>query len=266
MLIRWLPRLAGYEAVWDAMKAFTASRDEQTPDEIWLVEHAPVFTQGLAGKPEHLLAAHDIPVVMSDRGGQITYHGPGQVVAYVLFDLRRGGYFVKEYVARVEQAVIDVLGEFGLEDACRKPGAPGVYVVWPRPGVARESSSATASNSESTVSLLEELSTGGTGLPSIESLQGEAALADGLELAKIAALGIKVHRGCTYHGVALNVAMDLSPFSWINPCGYAGLRTVDMASCGVSADLTVVGERLAQGLLRALQRPAGPAAGGDLAS
>ncbi|MDX3906857.1 MAG: lipoyl(octanoyl) transferase LipB [Pigmentiphaga sp.] len=214
-MIRWLPRPAGYQETWEAMKAFTAGRGPDTQDEIWLVEHDPVFTLGLAGKTEHVLAPRDVPVVKSDRGGQVTYHGPGQVVAYVLLDLKRAGYFVKEYVARVEQAVIDLLSELGLPDARRKAGAPGVYVDWPRhpDAPAREASG---------------------------------------ELAKISALGIKVHRGCTYHGVALNVAMDLSPFSWINPCGYVGLRTVDLASCGISIGLEAAGDRLAHALQRAL--------------
>lgn len=213
MLIRWLPRPADYQSVWEAMRAFTAARCADTPDEIWLVEHSPVYTQGLAGKPEHLLAPHDIPVVQSDRGGQVTYHGPGQVVAYVLLDLRRAGYFVKEYVQRVEQALIDTLKGLGVADATRKAGAPGVYVPWPRDGKADE-------------------------------------------LAKIAALGIKVHKSCTYHGLALNVAMDLAPFGWINPCGYAGLRTVDLAACGIHADLVDAGERLARQLERHLLAPA----------
>ncbi len=217
MLIRWLPTPADYHQTWEAMKAFTAARGPETPDELWLVEHPPVFTLGLAGKPEHVLAPRDVPVVKSDRGGQVTYHGPGQVVAYVLLDLKRAGYFVKEYVARVEQAVIDLLAELGLPDARRKPDAPGVYVDWPRPP---------------------------------EAMQ---------ELAKISALGIKVHRGCTYHGVALNVAMDLSPFTWINPCGYAGLRTVDLASCGSDIGLEEAGNRLARHLERSLtaRAPAG---------
>ncbi|MBX6318432.1 lipoyl(octanoyl) transferase LipB [Pigmentiphaga sp.] len=213
MHIRWLQRPADYHETWEAMKSFTAARDADTADEIWLVEHPPVFTLGQAGKPEHVLAPHDVPVVKSDRGGQVTYHGPGQVVAYVLLDLKRAGYFVKEYVNRVEQAVIDLLAELGLPDAQRKPGAPGVYVNWPR---------------------------------------ASAPAAGASELAKISALGIKVHRGCTYHGVALNVAMDLAPFSWINPCGYAGLRTVDLASCGCAISLEEAGERLARRLERAL--------------
>lgn len=215
MKIRWLPRPADYRATWDAMRAFTTARTAETPDEIWLVEHLPVYTQGLAGKPEHLLAPHDIPVVQSDRGGQVTYHGPGQVVAYVLMDLHRAGYFVKEYVNRVEQALIDTLAGFGVADATRKDGAPGVYVPWPRD-----------------------------------------AGASAAELAKIAALGIKVHKGCTYHGLALNVAMDLAPFGWINPCGYAGLRTVDLAACGVDVPLSDAGEQLAEQLSRHLSAPA----------
>ncbi|GAA5236959.1 lipoyl(octanoyl) transferase LipB [Verticiella sediminum] len=208
---RWLtPRPAPYQPVWEAMRAHTSARRADTPDEIWLGEHAPVYTLGLAGKREHLLATGEIPVVPTDRGGQVTYHGPGQVMAYVLFDLRRSGYFVREYVYRLESAIIDTLAAFGIEDARREPGAPGVYVPHPdRP-------------------------------------QAQAA--------KIAALGIKVSNGCTYHGVSLNVDMDLSPFDGINPCGYAGLATVDMAGCGVRADLVSVGERLADALSAQLTR------------
>ena len=231
MLIRWLPRPSDYQTTWEAMRAFTAARTPDTPDEMWLVEHAPVYTQGLAGKPEHLLAPSHIPVVQSDRGGQVTYHGPGQVVAYVLLDLRRVGYFVKEYVSRVEQALIDTLAEFGVNDAQRKDGAPGVYVPWPRPA---------------------------TGAVPVHA-DGAAAAAHPLELAKIAALGIKVHKHCTYHGLALNVAMDLSPFDGINPCGYAGLRTVDLAACGIHVDLVTAGDRLAAHLTAQLLAPAGGA-------
>ena len=189
------------------MKTFTAERGVDTPDEIWLVEHEPVYTLGQAGKPEHVLNPGQIPLVKTDRGGQVTYHGPGQVVAYCLVDLRRLGLFVKEYVELLEDVVIAVLGEFGVADACRKAGAPGVYVPWPR-----------------------------------------TALADGHELAKIAALGVKISRGCAYHGIALNVAMDLTPFLGINPCGYAGLRTVDLAACGVVATVDDAGNRLASRL------------------
>ncbi len=205
---RWLtPRPAPYLPVWQAMQAFTQARAAATPDEIWLTEHLPVYTLGQAGKPEHLLDTGAIPVVPSDRGGQVTYHGPGQVVAYVLLDLKRAGYFVKEYVHRVEDAVIATLAELGVADARREPGAPGVYV------------------------------------PMAD---------DGARLAKIAALGIKVRNGCTYHGVALNVAMDLAPFSGINPCGYAGLRTVDLAACGVNTSVTEAGRLLAAQLSRHL--------------
>lgn len=207
--IRWLDTPADYAATWAAMRDATAARDARSPDEIWLVEHPPVYTLGQAGKPEHLLNTAGIPVVSSDRGGQVTYHGPGQVVAYVLFDMKRAGYFVREYVHRVEAAVITTLAELGLPDAQRKESAPGVYVSWPRTGAADE-------------------------------------------LAKIAALGIKVKQGRTYHGVALNVAMDLAPFLGINPCGYAGLRTVDLAACGVQVSLEDAGDRLAAHLAREL--------------
>nr|MBF0684219.1 lipoyl(octanoyl) transferase LipB [Pseudomonas sp.] len=208
MQTRWLePRPAPYQPVWHAMQEFTQHRQLDTPDEIWLTEHHPVYTLGQAGKPEHLLNTGAIPVVSTDRGGQVTYHGPGQVLAYVLFDMRRSGYFVKEYVHRVEQAVIDTLTELGVAHARREPGAPGVYV------------------------------------PSDDTNSRPA---------KIAALGIKVRNGCTYHGVSLNVDMDLTPFDGINPCGYAGLRTVDMASCGAQIDVTLAGERLAGQLARHL--------------
>lgn len=205
MHTRWLePRPSSYGPVWDDMRAFTQARTPDTPDEIWLTEHEPVYTLGQAGKPEHVLAPGDIPVLATDRGGQVTYHGPGQVTAYVLMDLRRAGYFVKEYVHRIEAAVLDCLGEAGVAGAQREPGAPGIYVPDPDDPHRRT--------------------------------------------AKIAALGIKVSRGCTYHGVSLNVAMDLTPYDGINPCGYAGLRTVDLRACGVHADLAHVGARLAHHL------------------
>jgi lipoyl(octanoyl) transferase len=205
---KWLARPADYDSVWRDMQAFTEARGAETPDEIWLCEHSPVYTLGQAGKPEHVLNAANIPVVRSDRGGQVTYHGPGQVVAYVMVDLRRAGLYVKEYVAFLEDAAIATLAEFGVQ-ACRKPGAPGVYVLRP-----------------------------------------EAAGSGDDDLAKIAALGIKVRSGCTYHGVALNVDMDLAPFLGINPCGYANLETVDLAACGVHADLVDVGESLARRIAR----------------
>lgn len=196
---------ADYAATYAAMQAFTAERLPNEPDKLWLCEHPPVFTQGLAGKTEHLLLPGDIPVVQSNRGGQVTYHGPGQVVAYPLIDLKRAGYFVKEYVYRIEEALIRTLADFGIT-GLRVPGAPGIYVRLGDPfGHARLEAGFTAQQLES----------------------------DPFYLGKIAALGIKVSRHCTYHGLALNVAMDLAPFSRINPCGYAGLKTVDMASLGV---------------------------------
>ncbi|MGZ5819458.1 MAG: lipoyl(octanoyl) transferase LipB, partial [Burkholderiaceae bacterium] len=171
---------AEYAPTFDAMRAFTDARTADTPDEIWIVEHPPVFTLGLGADAAHVLDAHDIPVVQTDRGGEVTYHGPGQVVLYLLMDLRRrkadARLFAREFVNNIEQAVIDTLAAYNLTSE-RKPGAPGIYV-------------------------------------SDSAWQG----------AKIAALGLKIRaNGCTYHGVSLNVAMDLTPFSWINPCGYEGL-------------------------------------------
>jgi lipoyl(octanoyl) transferase len=212
MLIRTLGRQP-YAATVDAMRAFTEARTADTPDELWLVEHEPVFTQGLAGKPEHVLAAGAIPVVATKRGGQVTYHGPGQVVAYPLVDLKRLGIYVKEYVYRLEHAVLKVLETHGVTGH-RLAGAPGIYVR-------------------------------------LDDPFGHAALAGPMPggdpfrgLGKVAALGIKVSRHCTYHGVALNVAMDLAPFGQINPCGYAGLATVDLAKLGVSTDWATVAQQL----------------------
>ena len=215
----WLLRRWGvqpYAPMFQAMQAFTAARQADTPDELWLVQHPPVFTQGVAGKPEHLLAPGDIPVVASNRGGQVTFHGPGQVVAYPLLDLRRLGIYVKEYVFRVESAVIQTLARFGVT-GFRVNGAPGIYV---------------------------DLASGGqTGEPAGPRADPFAGLG------KIAALGIKVSNHCTYHGVSLNVAMDLEPFARINPCGYAGLRTVDLATLGVVADPDAVAQVLAERLM-----------------
>ena len=192
----------GYAETYAAMQAFTRERTADTPDQLWLCEHAPVFTQGLAGKADHLLAPGGIPVVQTDRGGQVTFHGPGQVVAYPLVDLRRAGYYVKEYVYRIEESVIRTLMHFDVTGH-RVPGAPGIYVRLDDPfSHAR----------------LAPAGPGGNPFAG---------------LGKIAALGIKVSRHATYHGVALNVAMDLEPFSRINPCGYAGLRTVDLSTIGV---------------------------------
>ena len=189
-----------YPSTFQAMQAFTEARTPDTPDELWLCEHPPVFTQGLAGKADHVLQPGDIPVVATNRGGQVTYHGPGQVVAYPLLDLKRRSYFVKEYVYRLEEAVVRTLAAYGVTGH-RVAGAPGIYVRLADPA-------------------------------SHQALTGPAA--DPFAgLGKIAALGIKVSRHCTYHGVALNVAMELEPFSRINPCGYAGLRTVDLSTIGV---------------------------------
>lgn len=200
--VRHLDGPAPYEPVWHAMKSFTEGRDKATPDEIWLVEHAPVYTLGQAGKPEHLLNTGAIEVVQCNRGGQVTYHGPGQLVVYPLIDLRRQGIYVKEYVALIEDVVLDTLASFGLQQACRKAGAPGVYVP----------------------------------------------LQDG-SLAKISALGVKISQGCAYHGLALNVDMDLQPFAGINPCGYAGLQTVDLKTMGVSTTVQEAGRRVLDRLL-----------------
>jgi lipoyl(octanoyl) transferase len=180
-----------YEPTWRAMQEFTSRRDENTPDELWLCEHPPVFTLGLAGKPEHLLRDIGVPVVKIDRGGQITYHGPGQIVCYLLLDIKRRGITVKGLVNRMEQAVIDLLAGYDVA-AERLEGAPGVYV-------------------------------------------------DG---AKIAALGLKLKNGCSYHGLSLNVAMDLSPFAAINPCGYAGMAVTQLAAFFPDADVETVGAKL----------------------
>jgi lipoyl(octanoyl) transferase len=168
-----------YEPVWRAMQRFTDARDADTPDELWLVEHDPVFTLGQAGKPEHVLMPGDIPVLHVDRGGQVTYHGPGQLVAYPLLDLKRLRIGVRDYVHRIEQAVIDTLADWNI-GGLRREGAPGVYV----------------------------------------------------NDAKVAALGIRVRRGCSFHGLAFNIAMDLEPFRRINPCGYAGLEVTSMLDLG----------------------------------
>jgi lipoyl(octanoyl) transferase len=214
MQVRDLGRVA-YLPTWQAMREFTAARGESTQDELWLCEHDPVFTQGVAGKPDHVLDAGAIPIVQTDRGGQVTYHGPGQVGAYPLTDLRRLGIYVKEYVFRVEESVIRTLAHFGVTGH-RVTGAPGIYVRLDDPfGHSRIPVRA------------EPVEAPGNG--PFDKLRE-----NGIPLGKIAALGIKVGRHCTYHGVALNVAMDLEPFHRINPCGYAGLETVDLSTIGVS--------------------------------
>jgi len=204
--------IESYQTSFDAMRAFTDQRTAETPDQLWIVEHPPVFTLGLAADRSHVLTPHDIPIVQTDRGGEVTYHGPGQVVIYLLMDLRRDApgarLFAREFVQKIEQAVIDTLAAYNLAGE-RKQGAPGIYVtegVW----------------------------------------QG----------AKVAALGLKIRsNGCTYHGVSLNVDMDLTPFSWINPCGYEGLATVDMKTLGAAAVLGDVQSLLANQLIEHFGRP-----------
>ena len=191
--------LVAYEPTWRAMQAFNQSRDPGTPDQLWLVEHPPVFTLGLAGRPEHVLAPGAIPVVKTDRGGQVTYHGPGQAVAYPLLDLRRAKLGVKELVRRLEQSVLDTLSGYGVEGR-RRDGMPGVYV-------------------------------------------GDA---------KIAAVGLRIARGCSYHGVALNVDLDLAPFGRIDPCGYPGLVSTRLADLGVRDSMEIVSGRLAENLRKCL--------------
>ena len=208
-----------YEPTFAAMRAFTDARTPATPDELWVCEHPPVYTQGLAGKPEHVLDARGIAIVATNRGGQVTYHGPGQVVVYPLIDLRRLNIYVKEYVFRLEQALIKTLAHVGVTGH-RVAGAPGIYVK-----------------------LADPFGHAALTGPRIDPFDG---------LGKIAALGIKVSRHCTYHGVALNVAMDLQPFDGIDPCGYKGLRTVDLSTIGVQASWSDVAEVLAAELANGL--------------
>ena len=209
--------LVAYASTFAAMQDFTGARKANTPDALWICEHSPIFTQGLAGKSDHLLNTGNIAVVQSDRGGQVTYHGPGQVVAYPLIDLKRAGYYVKEYVYRIEESVIKTLAHFGVTGH-RIAGSPGIYVRLDDPHA-------------------HAALTGPR--PPTDPFRG---------LGKIAALGIKVSRHCTYHGVALNVAMDLEPYSRINPCGYAGLQTIDLSTIGVSASWQEAAEVLSHKL------------------
>jgi len=207
LILRRLSGLQDYHATWEAMRAFTAARDAATPDEIWLLEHPPVFTLGQAGRPEHLLDPGAIPVIRTDRGGQVTYHGPGQLIAYVLLDLHRGRIGVKRLVHLLEQAVIDLLAARGIVAAARTD-APGVYV-------------------------------------------------DG---AKIASLGLRVRQGCSYHGLALNVDLDLEPFGRINPCGYPGLVVTRVADLRRPSDLGTLAAELGCGLRSALAAAGAPRA------
>jgi len=193
--------LVEYQPTWAAMQDFTARRTAETPDEIWLLEHPPVYTMGLNGKPEHLPRDTDIPIVKIDRGGQITYHGPGQIVAYLLVDLKRRGYGVRELVSRMEQAVIELLADYGVTAQARKD-APGVYV-------------------------------------------------DGK---KIAALGLRIKHGCSYHGLAFNVDMDLTPFTAIDPCGYPGLEVTQTSNMCINEDAETLTDSLLRKLLHELDR------------
>ena len=210
-----------YAPTYQAMQDFTAARTQETADAVWICEHPSTFTQGLSGQASHLLSPGDIPVVATNRGGQVTFHGPGQVVAYPLINLQRAGYFVKEFVHRVEEAVIRSLLQFGVTGH-RVAGAPGIYVRLEDP---------------SSHALLPQ-----------RPQHKASTTPDFSGLGKIAALGIKVSRHCTYHGVALNVAMDLSPFERINPCGYPGLRTVDLSTIGVSVSWQEAADVLSQKL------------------
>jgi lipoyl(octanoyl) transferase len=221
-----------YLPTYHAMAAFTDGRTADSPDELWICEHPPVFTQGLAGKADHVLAPGDIPVVATNRGGQVTYHGPGQVVAYPLIDLQRAGYFVKEYVYRLEEAVIRTLSAYGVTGH-RVRGAPGIYVRLDDPFSHARLPSPQPSPASGRGSKTDSVTSAGLPLPLAGEGGGEG-LPDFTGLGKIAALGIKVSRHKTYHGLAFNVAMDLQPFERINPCGYAGLRTVDLSTIGVS--------------------------------
>lgn len=197
--VRELGRLP-YQPAWQAMQRFTNERGPDTPDEIWLLEHEPVFTQGQAGKAEHLLMPGDIPVVQADRGGQVTYHGPGQLIAYLLLDVRRSGLGVRELVSRMETSLVELLGEYGIA-AYAKPDAPGVYVG----------------------------------------------------AAKIASLGLRIRNGCSFHGLALNVDMDLAPFARINPCGYAGMAMTQLKDLAAGPiELAEVRAALVRQLVRQL--------------
>ena len=202
--------LADYAATYEAMRNFTKDRDSNTPDEIWVLEHPPVFTLGLAGDASNLHSpSNQIPMVQVDRGGEITYHGPGQIVVYLLLDLRRLGIFVKELVLRIEQALIDTLADFDIASE-RKPGAPGIYI------------------------------------------SSHTTIAPQWHGAKIAALGLKVSKSCSYHGLALNVETDLDAFSRIHPCGYEGLKTVDMKTLGIKDNIEIIRQKLLEHLQKQL--------------
>ena len=202
--------LADYASTYESMQAFTKERNSATPDEIWVLEHPPVFTLGLAGDASNLHSpSNQIPLMQVDRGGEITYHGPGQIVVYLLLDLKRLGIFVKELVSRIEQALIDTLADFGIQ-AERHPGAPGIYVA------------------------------------------NQSGIPPEWIGAKVAALGLKVSKSCSYHGLALNVATDLEAFGRIHPCGYEGLKTVDMQTLGIKDNIDTISQRLLEHLQKQL--------------
>ena len=202
--------LADYDTTYEAMRTFTKERNSSTPDEIWVLEHPPVFTLGLAGDASNLHSpSNQIPMVQVDRGGEITYHGPGQIVVYLLLDLKRLGIYVKELVSRIEQALIYTLADFGIQ-AERKPGAPGIYV------------------------------------------SQQAGISAEWFGAKVAALGLKVSKSCSYHGLALNVATDLDAFARIHPCGYEGLRTVNMQTLGIKDNTVMISKKLLEHLQKQL--------------
>jgi len=250
-----------YLQTYEAMQKFTAARTPETPDQLWLCEHAGVYTQGLAGRSEHIFNPEEIPVVQTNRGGQVTYHGPGQVVAYPLIDLKRAGYFIKEYVYRIEEAVIRTLLHFGVTGH-RVAGAPGIYVRLDDPAGHAVLPQRPVNKAVIPDSVRDPVPgehwIAGAETPDLirgrnDKPTGAAITAPNFTgLGKIAALGIKVSRNCTYHGVALNVAMDLEPYSRINPCGYAGLQTVDLSTIGVHVGWTeaadILGQRLASQL------------------
>jgi lipoyl(octanoyl) transferase len=203
-VLRWLGRV-DYEPTWRAMQAFTEARDSATIDEIWFLEHPPVFTLGMNAAREHVLAPGEIPLVQIDRGGQVTYHGPGQLVVYPLLDVRRSALGVRQLVMALENAVIALAAQWNIEAEGRRD-APGIYVAG----------------------------------------------------RKLASIGLRIRRGCSYHGLAFNVAMDLEPFGRINPCGYRGLQVTDLRSLGVTLDLRTAAQLLAPQLLRSLDLPAEP--------
>ena len=221
--------LAEYESTFRAMQAANKSRTPEAQDEIWLLEHPPVFTLGLAGKLEHLLAPGDIPVVKIDRGGQVTYHGPGQLVVYLMLDVKCLGYGVKVLVNRIEQSLIDLLGEYGI-NSFRLKGMPGVYVDSPSLAKGRGANLAS--------------------LPVRERGWRERVRADDANVAKIAAIGLRIANHATYHGLSLNIDMELEPFSRINPCGYEGLVVTQMRDLGVTDNMAVIGEKLVAQLQR----------------